>query len=203
MRAVYQREEGAQLDTRIVTHGGNFSQPPQSSAAPCQSISLITATYPLSRWSLKPYIWDITNNTSQLPRIFFCKAVSLGRRVWGSFGARRPNKLDSPQERTPYADFALQPGDAVEVKSLEEIRATLDSLGKNRGLAFTREMRRFCGQKLSVLKSVDQIIVEGSGEMRRISHTVILKGGNCDGSAYSSCRRNCYLLWRKVWLRKL
>jgi hypothetical protein len=203
-RADGQRQEAPRLDERRIIEGGNTVQTLAPAATtPCQSISLIKATYSLSRWSFKPYIWDITENTSQLPRKLGLLTVSLVRRVLSLFRVRLPNKLINPQERTPSAEFVLQSGDLVEVKSFEEIRTTLDYFGKNRGLAFTNEMKRFCGRRLAVRKPVDQIIVEGTGEMRRISHTVILNNGLCDGSAHSWCARNCYLLWRKVWLRKI
>ena len=202
-RADHQRQAKPQLDKLLVIEGEKIAQASKPSSTPCQSLSLITATYPLSRWSLKPYIWDITDNASQLPRRLFLLTVSLTRKILRIFGVQLSNKLSSPQEKTPAADFDLQPGDMVEVKSLDEIRITLDDSGKNRGLGFTREMKRFCGRQLAVLKPVDRIIIEGTGEMRRISHTVILEKGNCDGSAHNSCPRNCYLLWRKVWLRKL
>ena len=202
-RADHQRQEKPWSDNLIVSERGkvDLAIPPSSKA--CQSISLINATCPLSRFSLKPYIWDIKDNSSRLPRSLFLLSVSLARKILRIFRIRTPSKLGGTQEKTPSADFDLKPGDIVEVRSLDEIRSTLDKSGKNRGLGFTREMKRFCGSQLAVLKPVDQIIVEGTGEIRQISHTVILKEGNCDGSAHSWCPRNCYLLWRKAWLRKI
>jgi len=58
---------------------------------------------------------------------------------------------------------------------MEEIKTTLDSSGKNRGLGFTKEMKKFCGQKFAVLRPIDQIIIEGIEEIRGLSNTVILK----------------------------
>ncbi|WP_243668663.1 hypothetical protein [Methanoculleus chikugoensis] len=41
----------------------------------------------------------------------------------------------------------LQPGEFVQVRSLEEIRSTLDENGKYKGLLFMPEMEDFCGGK--------------------------------------------------------
>jgi len=41
----------------------------------------------------------------------------------------------------------LQPGELVEIKSEEEIMATLDLNKKNWGLSFTPEMKQYCGRR--------------------------------------------------------
>jgi len=181
--------------------GGN-ARPPAPPSYCCQSVGLERATFVVSIWNLRQYLWDITDNRYPLPRRISLIFISLARRIWRLTRRRFPIRLSGLLEKTPSADFDLQPGDWVEVKSLREIRATLDDSGRNRGLAFTKEMKRFCGRKFSVLSAVDRIIIEGTGENRKLAHTVILKDANCDGSANFSCPRNCYLLWRKIWLKK-
>jgi hypothetical protein len=175
----------------------------RSSAKPCQSIALPNATFPLSAWSIMPYVWDLTDSTLPIPRRLVLMAVALARRIWGMFSSRLPRKSGNPHGKTPTADYDLRPGDIVEVKSLEEIGATLDFFGKNRGLPFIKEMKKFCGRRLRVLKCASQIVIEGTGEVQHLQKTVILREGNCNGSANYSCQRNCYLLWRNVWLKKL
>jgi hypothetical protein len=105
--------------------------------------------------------------------------------------------------KTPAASTGLQPGDIVEVKSRGEILETLDSEGKNRGLVFTAEMLRYCGQRYPVLKRVDKMINEASGRMRGLTNTVILDSCTCDGKAHGGCQRMCYSCWREIWLRKV
>jgi len=178
-------------------------QAPQPLAVHCQSIALVKATYPLPGWNLKQYIWDITDNTLPILKRVILLLISIARHIKKSINVRLPNMLSGPLEKTPSTDLDVQPGHWVEVKSLDEIRATLDDSGRNRGLAFTKEMKKFCGQKFSLLRTVDQIIIEGTGEMRKLSNTVILKEANCDGFAHFLCPRNCYLLWRKIWLNKI
>jgi hypothetical protein len=169
----------------------------------CQSIALVSATYLVSIWDFRPYLWDLTDDAlSPLKRIRL-PLTTLARHIWHLVGIRLPDRLRGTLEITPTANLVLQPGDWVRVKNLDEIRRTLDSSGENRGLVFTKEMRKFCGQKFSVLRTVDQMIVEGTGEMRRLDNTVILKGATCDGNANSGCQRNCYLMWRTIWLHRM
>jgi hypothetical protein len=98
----------------------------------------------------------------------------------------------------------LKQGDLVEVRSAKEILATLDSRFKLRGLTFTPEMMKFCGKRLRVYKKLDKIILEATGELRRIkSPTVLLEGVFCDGSAHGGCSRSCFCFWREEWLKKV
>lgn len=192
----------SELGNSISGGSARQAQHPLPPAAECQSTALLNATYPLSKWSPQQYIWDLTDSTFRFPRRLLLIAASLRQRISRKIRFRFPDQLSGRCRTTPFIDFEVQPGDQVRVKNLNEIKVTLDSLGRNRGLAFTKEMKRYCGQRFSVLRTVEQIIIEGTGEMRGLAHTVILKGANCDGSANSLCPRNCYLLWRKIWLDK-
>ena len=99
--------------------------------------------------------------------------------------------------------LGLQPGEWVEVKSAEEIRATLDWRGMARGLYFMDEMWRYCGQRFRVLKRMERLMVERTGDMRTIKNTVLLEGTVCDGAAHQNCDATCQHLWREVWLRRV
>jgi hypothetical protein len=113
-------------------------------------------------------------------------------------------KISRTQPKAPRDELlSLQPGELVEVKSENEIRRTLDQNAQNRGLAFTPEMRKYCGQRLRVFKRVERICMEGiPGEMRQLRNTVILEGAICDGGS-RSCDRSCFFFWREVWLRRV
>ena len=50
----------------------------------------------------------------------------------------------------------LRVGDTVEVKSREEIFATLDSRGALEALPFMPEMLKYCGQQYKVYKRADK-----------------------------------------------
>jgi hypothetical protein len=94
-------------------------------------------------------------------------------------------------------------GDLVEVRSREEILATLDAQGRVDGMPFMPEMLRFCGRQFRVSavahKTCDTI--SGAWQGRRLSATVHLAGVRCDGSAHGGCQAECNLFWKDVWLK--
>jgi len=97
----------------------------------------------------------------------------------------------------------LKVNEWVEVRSAKEIFATLDARGKLRGLTFTPEMTKFCGKRFKVYKKLNKIILEATGELRKMrSPTVILEGVFCDGKAHGDCDRSCFCFWREEWLKR-
>lgn len=99
--------------------------------------------------------------------------------------------------------LALRPAEWVEVRSVAEIRATLDARGCFRGLYFMDEMWSYCDRRFQVLKRMDRLMVESTGRMRTIKNTVLLDGTSCDGSAHKGCDASCQHLWREIWLRRV
>ncbi|MFC1634057.1 hypothetical protein ACFL5Z_04385 [Planctomycetota bacterium] len=96
----------------------------------------------------------------------------------------------------------LQPGEFVEVKSVEEIMATLDNNRRNKGLRWMTGMSKYCGHQYRILRRVERIILESNGELRKMKNTVLLDGVICDGAAFNGCDRCCFHFWREVWLRR-
>jgi hypothetical protein len=96
----------------------------------------------------------------------------------------------------------LRAGDEVEVKSADEILATLDASGCLDGMPFMPEMLRFCGQKLRVAKvahkTCDTILQSGA---RSVGACVHLEDSRCDGSGHGGCQARCNLFWKEAWLR--
>jgi len=101
----------------------------------------------------------------------------------------------------PEEVLNLQPGEWVEVKSLEEIRATLDPRGKNRGLLFTADMDGYAGKRFRVFKRVESIFLEESKQRRTLKNTVLLESVYCPGITFR-CDRSCFLFWKEAWLRR-
>jgi hypothetical protein len=102
----------------------------------------------------------------------------------------------------------LQPGDLVQVKSREEIAATLTPEGRNRGLWFDREMLPYCGGTYRVKQRVTRFIDDRSGgkmiELK--SDCVTLEGVVCSGELSPVrwfCPREIQSFWREVWLRRV
>jgi hypothetical protein len=51
---------------------------------------------------------------------------------------------------------------------------------------------------------LDKIIVDGTGEMRRLTNTVSLEGSLCGCAqiAFGGCSRCEFVYWREIWLRR-
>ena len=106
------------------------------------------------------------------------------------------------KKRSERSEMNFKEGDVVEIKSFAEIFETLNKEGSHRGLSFTKEMIQFCGKRFKVYKRLERILIESTGEMRKMrTPTVLLEGVFCDGSAHGNCDRSCFCFWRDVWLR--
>lgn len=103
------------------------------------------------------------------------------------------------------AELGLQAGDLVQVRDPDEIKATLDENGFNRGLSFDREMLPYCGRTFRVKDTVDRIINEKTGRMMKIpKDSLILEDVVCSGERTPNCwfcPRQIYPFWREAWLR--
>lgn len=98
----------------------------------------------------------------------------------------------------------LQPGEWVQVRSRDEISATLDEKGKYKGLYFMPEMERYCENTFKVFKKVEIIKLESTGEVRKLrSPSVFLEGVYCDGKRHDGCDRACFHFWREIWLKRI
>src|ERR1044071_584301 len=95
-------------------------------------------------------------------------------------------------------------GDWVEVRSAEEILATLDDRGCLDALPFMPEMLRYCGKKFRVYKSAHKACdtIETHNN-RRMMNAVHLEGLRCDGEAHGGCQAGCLFFWKMAWLKPL
>jgi hypothetical protein len=98
----------------------------------------------------------------------------------------------------------LRVGDLVEVRSGDEILATLDERGELDGLPFMPEMLAWCGRQARVdkvaLKLCDTIDWTGIHRMRNAVH---LEGSRCDGQAHGGCQAGCNIYWKEAWLKRV
>ena len=108
--------------------------------------------------------------------------------------------------KTPSTVLNLQPGELVQIKTREEILATLDINNRNRGLWFDVEMVPYCGGNYRVLRRVDKIVDEKTGRMLVLSNNcIILEGVFCRGCLSRNrlfCPRSIYQYWHEIWLRR-
>jgi hypothetical protein len=94
-------------------------------------------------------------------------------------------------------------GDLVEVRSKEEILATLTPDGRIAGMPFMPEMLQFCGQQFPVGAVAHKTCetAKRTYQGRRLDLTVHLADLRCDGSAHGGCQAACRLFFRDEWLK--
>jgi hypothetical protein len=103
--------------------------------------------------------------------------------------------------RPALKSWRLRVGDLVEVRSLQEIVATLDNTGCLDGMPFMPEMAAYCGKRMRVDKIAHKTCdtIDGVGA-REIDGAVHLVGARCDGGAHGGCQAACLLFWKLEWL---
>ncbi len=187
----------------------------------CQATDLREFTADLPSWNLWQYVRDI--RSGNLNRgLGDSKAEKLLEVLLGIVDVFRVllielfNKLQSIRKGVQYPhvqalpaaspsdELNLQPGEFVQVKSRQEIFATLDKRNRNRGLLFDSEMLKYCGGSYRVLKRVNQIVDEKTGKMLHMkSSCIILDGSACAADYHKLCPRAIYHYWREGWLRRI
>jgi hypothetical protein len=141
-------------------------------------------------------VWHIrTKGLLGMTKHSISKLLSVFR-----FGEEHDDKsVNLPTEEV----LNLKPGEWVEVKSEQEILATLDQKGRYKGLGWMCNMRKFCGKRYRVLKRLEKMLLESNGKYRQVRDTVLLEGVICDGQDWFGCDRSCYHFWREVWLKRV
>ena len=192
----------------------------------CQATAAFDATEPLPWWNPSQYLEDLSSGNvgiGKMMRVTFFHSLhrlmswGVGYRLWrwlydtlqprvGGFNYPYKSGRVRDGEKTPVAVLDLEPGEAVRIKSHEQILDTLDRRKCNRGMRFDEEMVPYCEKTFTVQKRVDRIIHERTGEMIEIgSPSVILDGVVCQ-SELSSCRLFCPRAipsyWREIWLER-
>jgi len=98
----------------------------------------------------------------------------------------------------------LRAGDWVEVRSREEILATLDGNSCLEKLPFMPEMFAFCGKRFRVYKRAHKTCdTVNDYKGRSMNDAVHLEGSRCDGQAHGGCEASCLIYWKATWLRKI
>jgi hypothetical protein len=170
----------------------------------CQATELQRATFPLSPLSASQYFSDVHANGATWCAVFRAVFMSAFNRLLRSIGFPTFPRTLGKLKQTPRTGLDLKPGELVEVKTHDEILATLDQFGKNRGLSFDPEMVPYCGRRFQVLRRVERIIDEKTGELRSLpGPCVILDGVVCLGLYHRLCPRSTFPYWREAWLRRV
>ena len=170
----------------------------------CQASELLKFAHSMSRGErLRNYFRGLKSGNFDALRMAKSTGTFLFWRIRRMFRGLYPRGSNTS---TPADSLNLQPGDWVEVKSMQSIVETLDEQGCNRGLKFSTDMHLWCGRRYRVKGRLDKIIMDGTGQLRRLRNTVYLEGCNCEcsymGFDMEGCSRGEVTYWREVWLRR-
>ena len=198
------------------------TEAPDGPVYSCQATDLRRFTSNLPWWDLRQYIRDIASGNldsglagHSLPERFLEKVLSSIRLlqavlIWAfnSLQKRRHGvpfpQVEGELVKTPLEVLNLQPGELVQVRSREEILATLDSRNRNRGLLYDAEMLRWSGGIYRVLRRVHKIVDEKTGRMLSMKNAcIVLEGAVCKGDYHQFCPRGIYHYWRENWLLRV
>jgi len=121
------------------------------------------------------------------------------------FSPQVSEPTDDPRKSRSIADecLDLRAGELVEVRSAEEILATLDERGELDSLPFMPEMVQYCGRQFRVSKRADMTCdtIE-KYHARRMYRTVHLEQLRCDGCGHDGCQAGCLTFWKEAWLKR-
>lgn len=184
----------------------------------CQATELHNFTSEMRWWDPRQYLRDVRSrnlesgfNVNSRPHRMLESALvfiqiarafvlSIVREKW----AISYPPVAGNQSTTPVEVLNLQPGEFVQVRSRDEILATLDKNKKNRGLLFDGELLPYCGGIYRVLRRVHHIVNEQTGKMMEMKYPcIVLEGVYCRSDYNRFCPRAIYCYWRENWLKRL
>lgn len=176
----------------------------------CQNTELPKASRHLKLWDPRSYVREYTTGNVSLGHFVRVTARASVKEPMRKLGmipeVHLPGTSRGPSAEPP---LDLQPGELVQVKTREEIAATLTPEGRHLGMWFDREMLPYCGRTFRVRQRIQRFIDERSGgrmiELKK-TQCVTLDGAVCSGDLSLRrwfCSREIYPYWRECWLRRV
>ena len=169
----------------------------------CQSTELADATLPMSRWNVVHFLQDLIRGDVSLGRLAEIIVRMVANRVRSLVGLKKIGMLAGIRKKTRRGDLNLKPGERVIVLSPREIAETLNDQGRNCGLSFEPDMLEHCGKRYQVAFPIERIISEETGQLIKVTGTVVLDGVVCQGLCAKNCPRANPFYWRESWLRRV
>ncbi len=174
----------------------------------CQLTELYDASSGISVWNPCSYLKQFTSGNIGLGHCLRVSARATVEEPMRWAGVFPHPHLRGTATGPVYETLDLKPGEWVQVKSKEEIRATLLPTGMNRGLWFDREMAVYCDGKYRVKQRITRFIDDQKFHGRMIemkTDAVTLEGVVCIGDLSHMkwfCPREIPPFWRECWLRR-
>lgn len=193
----------------------------------CQTTSVYEASEPLPWWDLRQYVRDVASRnhsawhmTRLLMLAGYRKLVHLGvgYRFWVvAYDALQRVRGGKPYPAiegqipqgapTPAQSLNLLPGEWVEVKSPQQISATITANGFNRGMRYDPEMLKYSSGRFRVQARVMRLIHEKTGKMTEMKTPCIrLENVYCRAELTETrlgCPRASSTYWREIWLQRV
>jgi hypothetical protein len=195
--------------TAVVQYSAQIDGKPESLWM-CQNTEMFDATERLNTFDPRPYVNTYLNGDVPLGKFLRVAARAAVEEPLRALHLSTPFLLKGPATSTVSETLDLQPGEWVQVRSLEEIRETLTAEGRNGGMWFDREMAPYCGGTFRVRQRITRFIDEFRvrGKMVKMVKfpAVTLDGVVCTGTLCTRrwfCPREITLYWRECWLRRV
>lgn len=188
----------------------------------CQGTQVSDFSSYMSAWDPRQYIRDLrsgnlasglagdsrTENAFEMMlgviRLLRALMIPVFNRMQSKLDGARYPFLVGALEKTSVEILDLQVGELVQVRSKEEIMATLDKQNRNRGLLFDSEQVPYCGGIYRVARRVNQIVDERTGKLIYMrSPCIVLEGVWCQSDFHRLCPRAIYSYWREGWLQRV
>jgi hypothetical protein len=168
----------------------------------CQSTELVKATNPLSvKGRLRLCVRDVWSGNVGVAAMVKTIVQPVFWKMVEKF--IRPRYVQGTLKQTPLVKLDFTRGEIVQIKPAEEIQATLNHKGCNRGLRYDIGLNELCGTRHRVRERLDKIIVESTGQMIHLQGTVTLEDSTClcYMTALGGCTRQDLVYWREAWLK--
>jgi len=115
---------------------------------------------------------------------------------------------DQPKQATLLATNMAkawpQANELVRIKSVSQIKATLNPWGQLKGCMFMPEMAQYCNTTQRVYKRLERFVDENDFYVKKSNGMVLLEGLYCQGTKdYGRCDRSCFYFWREEWLEEV
>jgi hypothetical protein len=132
----------------------------------CQTTELPKVSTHLRLWDPRAYVRELTSGNVGIRKFVRVTARAVVQEPMRKLGlipeVHLPGTSKAAHVEPP---LNLPPGELVQVKTKEEIAATLTPEGRHRGLWFDREMMPFCGGTFRVRQRIRRFINERDGRM--------------------------------------
>ncbi len=182
---------------RAFARYSKISLTPQIFKVVARTLRWIFSVNPAVRFSRKLVVWEQAGSVAELRH----QSREAKRKKALKAEAVRRNSQAIKRDKPNH--LGLKAGEWVEVRTVDEILATLDARGCLGNLPFMPEMLQYCGRQFRVFRRADKSCdnIE-PWSIRRMTNAVLLEGLRCGGEGHGGCQTGCMIFWKEAWLKR-